>query len=499
MSTLPPMTFITNPWGHQRQGVDMSDYQPDLGLFWEMGTGKTKGQIDILRRRYSQAGRLMRTLILGPKIVVRNWCNEFKVHSKIGPEFVIPLGGSGKKRKILFMDKATDQERGTLTQSRIFVTNYEAMEMEDLHKLIMEWRPEILVCDESHRLKNHQSMRAKRVVQIADLAKHRYILTGTPILNSALDIFNQYRVLDGGETFGKNFYEFRGRYFEDENKGMPSHVYFPKFVPRPTTYEQLNNLIYRKALRVRKEDVLDLPPLVRTRIEVELGKEQKRMYDEMRREYIAWVKDHESTGEPRAVVAQMALTKALRLQQLVSGYAKTEDGAEIPLADNPRLQALKELLEDLAPANKVIVWSVFHQNYKQIAAVCKELGLGYTEIHGGISDAEKARAEDRFRSDPTCRVLIGNQKAGGIGINLVEYAHTVSAGASSYAVFYSRNFSLADDLQAEARNYRGGSQVYRSVTRIDLVAPGTIDELGLEALASKQEIAEQVLAWKDRL
>jgi SNF2 family DNA or RNA helicase len=491
-------TFITTPWEHQRQGVGMARHTPDLALFWEMGTGKTKGMIDILRDRYGENKRVLRTLILGPKIIVRNWCNEFGIHSKIKPEMIVPLGGTGKKRKLLFMDRATAED-GTLTQSRIFVTNYEAMEMDDLFKLILDWKPEVLICDESHRLKNHTSVRAKRVAMVADLAKHRYILTGTPILNSALDIFMQYRVLDGGETFGKNFFEFRGRFFEDENRGMPSHVHFPKFSPRPTTYQQLNDMIYRKALRVRKDEVLDLPPLVRQKIHVELGVEQKRMYDEMRKEYIAWVKSHDNTDEPRAVVAQMAITKALRLQQLVSGYAKTEDGAEVSISDNPRLNALRDLLEELTPGNKVIVWSVFHENYRQIRKLCDELGIGYAEIHGGISDAEKARAEDRFRSDPTCRVLIGNQRAGGIGINLVEYAHTVSAGASSYAIFYSRNFSLADDLQAEARNYRGGSQVYKSVTRIDLVASGTIDELGLEALASKQEIAEQVLAWKDKL
>lgn len=493
------MTYVTTPWNHQRQGVEMSRYTPDLALFWEMGTGKTKGLIDILRLRYMENKRVMRTLILGPKIVVRNWQKEFSVHSRISGDKIVSLVGTGKKRVKTFTDTATSKETGTLTEPRIFVTNYEAMEMEELHKLILLWRPEILVCDESHRLKNHQSVRAKRVVQIADGAKHRYILTGTPILNSAMDIFNQYRVLDAGETFGANFYEFRGRFFEDENKGMPSHIHFPKFQPRITTYEQLNNLIYRKALRVLKSEVLDLPPLVRQRVNVELGDEQKRMYNEMKKEYIAWVQSHDGTSEPRAVVAQMAITKILRLQQLVSGYAKTEDGSEISIKDNPRLQALRDLLEELTPGNKVIVWACFHENYRQIAAVCKELKLDYTEIHGGISDAEKARAEDRFRSDQACRVLIGNQQAGGIGINLVEYAHTVSAGASSYSIFYSRNHSLAGDLQAEARNYRGGSEVYKSVTRIDLVAPETVDELILEALANKQEIAEQVLAWKEKL
>jgi SNF2 family DNA or RNA helicase len=75
----------------------------------------------------------------------------------------------------------------------------------------------------------------------------------------------------------------------------------------------------------------------------------------------------------------------------------------------------------------------------------------------------------------------------------------VESGRSSYSIFYSKNFSLEQDLQAESRNYRGGSEVYESVTRIDLVAPETIDELILQALAEKQNIAEQVLGWGEKV
>lgn len=493
------MEYLIKPWEHQLQAIGMADHVRDLALFFEMGTGKTGTTINILRHRYAGQRRLMRTLVLGPVIVVKNWQNEFKMHSKIAPHDVVALTGSGAKRCKTFQDFAHDPGTGTLTRGRIFVTNYEAMEMDKLHALIQDWQPEILVCDESHRLKNPNSVRAKKVMQLADRCKHRYLLTGTPILNSALDIFMQYRILDSGETFSwvdhatrqprpMNFFEFRGCYFEDRNSGMRGKLnYFPKWEPRKDTYEQLNSMIYRKALRVLKKDCLDLPPLIRQVERVELGKEQRRLYDEMRTEYITWVKEHESSPEPRAVVAQMALVKALRLQQIASGYAKTEVGTEVKIKDNPRLTRLSELLEELTPNHKVIVWATFHENYRQIAAVCKKLGIRYVELHGGISHTERSKGVDAFRTEGDCRVVIGNQGAAGIGINLVE---------ASYSIFYSRNFSLEHDLQAEARNYRGGSEIHSRVTRLDLVAPDTIDELIAEALATKQNIAEQVLAWK---
>jgi SNF2 family DNA or RNA helicase len=491
-------------WNHQKLGVQRAREIPNLALFFEMGCGKSRTTIEILRERYAKEKRLMRTLILGPVIVLKNWQNEFGMYSKIQPHDVVVLSGPGKRRCKTFLEYAQDPKTMTLTRGRIFITNYEAMEMDELTKLIKDWQPEILVCDESHRLKNPQSVRAKRVVELLGehielvgdkkvlkrKVKHVYELTGTPILNSAMDIFMQYRILDSGRTFGVNFFEFRGRFFEDLNAGMPSQKHFPKWLPRPETYEALNSRIYDKAMRVLKKDCLDLPPLVKQKVFVELGADQKRMYEEMKNEYITWVKSHENTSEPRAVVAQMALTKALRLQQIASGYAKTEDGAEVKIKNNPRLDTLGELLDELTPSHKVIIWATFHENYRQIAQLCKEKKIEYVELHGGISLTEKNRAVDRFRQDETCRVIIANQGAAGIGINLVE---------ASYSIFYSRNFSLEHDLQAESRNYRGGSEVHKKVTRIDLVASETIDELILEALAAKQNIAEQVLGWREKL
>ena len=503
------MQYLIPPWKHQLRGIELSRKHPDFCLFFEMGTGKTGTQINVLREKFALEKRVMKTLILCPLITVRNWQEEFKLHSKIQQSDIIPLTGPGKKRVKKFLEAVTDPKLHTLTRGKILITNYEAMEMEDLVTLLCDWQPEILVCDESHRLKNFKSKRAKGVVKLLGetpvmnsreytrKVKHVYLLTGSPILNSPMDIFNQYRILDSGKTFGLNFYDFRGTYFEDLNKGMPSHAHFPKFEPKPETYERLHQRIYGKALRVLKKDCLDLPPLLRKTVYVELGKDQRRIYEEMKKDYLAWVKSPHK--EPQAVVANLALTKALRLQQIVSGFCKTEEGIEIPMKDNPRLDAVEDILGQLVDDHKVIIWATFKHNYKQLAEVCKARKIKYVELHGGIKPSEKNEAIESFRGDTDCRVIIANQGAAGIGINLVEYRNTVKAGRASYSLFYSRNFSLEHDLQAESRNYRGGSEVYESVTRIDLVAPGTIDELGLEALKFKQDVAEKVLGWSDKL
>jgi SNF2 family DNA or RNA helicase len=471
------MEFKIKPWEHQLQGIELATCQKDFALFFEQGTGKTSTTINILRAKYAEEKRLMRTLILGPIVIMENWRREFYAHSNVGP-YVQILAGSEKARlKKFMMYKDTKP-------CPIFITNYEALNMKELLQAILTWRPEILVCDESQRLKNPTAKRTKYAAMIADLTRHNYILSGTPILNSAMDIYGQYRVLDRGATFGKNFKVFQAKYFYDENAGMPAQKHFPKWTAREGIAEELNRLIYQKAMRVTKEECLDLPPLVRTAIPVELSKEQRRLYDEMKKDFIAYLE----TGE--AVVAQIAITKALRLQQIVSGYAKTDMGEEVALEDNPRMDALSDLLEDRSPSEKIIIWACFQENYAQIAKVCRKLGLEYVELHGGIASKERQSNIDRFQIDPACRVMIANAGAGGVGINLT---------ASSCMIFYSRNFNLEHDLQAEARNHRGGSEIHDKITRIDLVAENTIDQVILEALAKKLDLSTKIMDLKNRL
>jgi SNF2 family DNA or RNA helicase len=119
-----------------------------------------------------------------------------------------------------------------------------------------------------------------------------------------------------------------------------------------------------------------------------------------------------------------------------------------------------------------------------IARRLEKMGVKFTTLTGEQNHKEKDEAMDSFRKDSSVRVMIANQAAGGVGVNLVE---------ADYAVYFSKNFSLKDDLQSEARNYRGGSNIHEKVTRIDIVCRDTIDDVIAEALASKQDISNKVL------
>lgn len=463
-------------WKHQILAIQKSEGMDHYGLFFEPGVGKTATTIHMLRQRMNAHKKLLPVLVLCPPVVIENWKQEFLMHSKIPDSRIHCLTGPGEKRF-----KTLQANPG-----EIFITNYEALLMEPVFKELVKLLSlphAALVCDEIHRCKDTTAKRTKRTIQLADIAHYRFGLTGTPVLNSLMDVFSQMRIIDRGASLGNNFFSFRAKYFYDKNRGMSREKYFPDWRPLPHAEKEIRHSLERNGMYASKSDCLDLPPLVKKVIHVELSPEQKRLYKEMKKDLIATISDD---GGTHVSIAELAITKALRLQQIVSGHLRVEqndgEARTITIRDNPRKTALKELLSDITVCSKVLVWSVFKDNYEDIRDVCESLRIRFVEVHGEVFD--KKSAVDSFNNDPEVRVLIGHPGSGGIGINLTS---------SNVSIYYSRNFSLEQRLQSEARNYRGGSEIHQSITLIDLVAKDTIDELVLKSLESKQELSNRIL------
>ena len=481
-------------WDHQKNVIQKSWDKPAYAYFMEQGTGKTPTAVIQLRNLFQKHGRPLKTLIVCPAIVIDNWAREIEQWAPLCSKFVQPLTGSCKER-IALLDTPG---------KHIFITNYEAFDMPELfwkpvfkldkktEKMVQtEERPlvdrgfEVLIADESHRLKNPTAKRTKLSFKIADKTAYRRILTGTPILQSPMDIWSQFRLLDGGASFGDNYYAFRNQWFVDKNAGMPSQRHFPNWQLKESAAADLHRLIYNKATRVEKKDCLDLPPLVMQQLYVELSREQRKHYEEMKRDFITYLGSS-------ACTASIAITKALRMAQIVSGFlpVETENGAaKVQFNNCERLTALKDLLEDYCESGKVIVWAVFHQNYEQIAYVCRKLGLDCAMLTGQQNQKEKEKSVNDFTKG-SLPVLIANPGAGGTGVNLTQ---------APVSIWYSRNFNLEHRLQALARNHRGGSEMHEKITCIDLVARDSLDVHILQALENKENIAQAILGWAAKI
>ena len=471
------MIFKTPLWAHQQKAFERFKDSPEAALFFQPGTGKTGTVINILRHKFNSEKRFLRTLIIGPPVVVRQWKEEFARHSSVDPDKIILLQGEGSKRLKMFQKHSVDADGQPA--GCVFISNYEVLLHKQIFQELLSWAPEAVVWDESQRIKNPSAKRTKLAVQLSGIARFRYILTGTPVLQSPLDIFSQFQALDLGQSFGMNFFVFRAKFFRDANASMSRQNYFPAWKIRPGSLEEINRIIDAKSMSVLKKDALDLPPMVREVVKVEMIPSQRKMYEAMKKDLVAFMNDS-------ACIATMALTKSLRLMQLASGYVKTEDGKETHIEGSPKAEALRDLLEEITPTGKVNIWAAFRENYAQIRRVCDSLGVQYVELHGEVSPKQREVNIDKFRNDPNVKVMIGHAASAGLGVNLVE---------AGYTIYFSKNFSLEHALQSESRNHRGGSREagHEKITVIDIVAEGTIDELILKSLSNKEEVSLSVL------
>lgn len=487
---------MTELWAHQKQAIQNAAMIHNYALFFEMGTGKTRTAIEIMRGKFNANGKVLRTLIFTLPLPVPQWKDEWRKFTKLPKDKVTLLQGPGKKRLKDFEKVTADRE------GRVVVTNYEALLNNALFKAFKDWKPDVIVWDESHKCKSHTAKRSKLAFELSNphdfvtkrplYKPHTYLLTGTPYLNSPMDLFQQFKIMDGGQTLGRNFFAFRGQFFRDRNAGIPKDRYFPKWEIMTKQKDGIDGLAELQgrigpiSMRVEKETCLDLPPEVIQPVLVGMNKEQERVYKEMKNELISYYRS-------KACVANMALTKALRLMQIASGFVAAatpgdeSETVELDFGDTPKCSALSELIEEITGAGKkALVWAVFRFNYQQIAKVCEALNVGYVQVHGGVSDKEKLKAVEQFRTDPKIQILIGHPLSGGIGLNLT---------IAPYSIFYSRNFSLEQWLQARARNHRGGSKEegHAKITHYNLVCENTIEELAVQKLQGKEDMSDKVL------
>jgi len=446
---------------------------PEVFLAADMGTGKTRAVIELLRYKYNRERRVVKTLILAPLSVCANWPVEFKKYSKIKEQDIICLSAQSNRKKSLKNFINVHRITG------IIVMNYEFMIANDVLKLLDDWGVEYLVCDESHRLKSPQAKVSKSAFYIAQKTTDRILLTGTPYLNSAVDIYSQYKILDLGATFGKHVGLFKSMYM----KSIPFKIAgrsFNKFEDKDDTKDIIAQKMAPKCIRVKLDDCVDLPPLIEEDMFCDMSNEQQKVYTEVKKDCVSFMESHD-VNDP--IVANMAMTKLLRLQQIVSGFCKTESGTEVEFKDVPRLDLLCDLLADMTVEHKVIVWCCFKRNYKMISERLTKMGISHSLLTGEQNAREKQESIESFTKGET-KVLLSNPQSGGVGINLVE---------SCRSIYYSRDFNLGNFEQSKARNYRAGSQAHSKVVHVQIITPKTVDEQTVEALRNKRNIAHELM------
>lgn len=449
----------------QKEGFERFKKSPGyFGLFFSTGSGKSRAAIECLRYIYNINSGIQPTLIVAPIVMLEKWKREIVKYSKIPASDIVILHGDPKKKgKIL-----------SKAHGKIVITNYESFLSDMVKNWFAQNQPKAIIADEIHFIKTHNSARTKAIHAIAKGSTYRIGLTATAILNGSMDLWSQIYFLDLGKRFGDRFHFFKTKYFYDKNAGMPSHVHFPNWQIRPGAEDEIREKVAECSMSYKNDIGIPLVPEI---VYCDMSPEQRKAYEDLRREFITYVNDV-------ACVAHLAITKALRMQQILCGFMPLEDGTGHDFKTNHRLETLKGLIELLHENHKIVIWSPWIPSHKHIAKLCEKLQVKYVSLTGAQNKHEKDEAIAAFENDPEVRVCIGNQSVG-IGIDLL---------ASDVSIYYSRNFNLAHDIQSEGRNYREGSQArFDKVTRYDIVCPDTLDEQIMEALKNKKEIGARLL------
>ena len=439
-----------------------------FGYLFEMGCGKTLTAIATIGAGY-QMGHVKRVLIVAPTSVVAVWPKEFNDYAAFPYTIRTLLGDKAKRLKDL-----DDLVRFPYRHLKVAVINYESTWRDEIFEALLAYDADLIICDESQRIKTHDAAQSKALHQLGDRARYKLILSGTPVQNQAVDIFSQYRFLDPS-IFGDNFYSFRNRYCVMGGFNQKQIV----------KYKDLDTLIRKEhsiAYRVTKDEALDLPEQTFDDRVVPMSKKERSIYDRLRRDSYA---ELEGGG---TITATTVLTKLLRLQQFTGGFLVEDDAARPKLVSRGKLDALEDILQDyvVEGRKKLVIFARFLPEIHEIEALCKKV-LGKADmravaIYGDIKKEERGAIVQQFQKDPATTVFIGQIDTAGTGITLT---------AADTCVYYSVNFNFATYSQSLSRIHRIGQK--NRCTYIHLVSEKTIDETILQALAKKEDLAKTVV------
>jgi SNF2 family DNA or RNA helicase len=457
------MIYKTEPLQHQKQAVERFIDEPYGALFCEMGTGKTKIQLDILQNAKTPVA----ALIVAPNGLHHNWArNEIPKHVTKADIYCWNGPPSSKKKRQELTNFYNKQ-----SYNKFFLINIEALRTKSgfdyaLAFLVGSAKSERhMIVDESTCIKNPKAQQTKAVMRLAKQAERRWILNGTPITQGPLDLYSQCKFLDAASIPERTYTTFKHAYAVEQTMTMGNRS-FNKVVGYKNLDELTKN-IESFSLRIEKAQCIDLPEKTFTPHFIELTPEQERVYNSIKQESVALL-------ENNVVTTTMALTRIIKLHQILTGFVITDDDVTVNLKNN-RIAALQQIAETTKP---LVVFCAYKHNVKQIKNALKDHSIvTYT---GEDSTTQKNQAVEEFQNG-NADIFVGTSAA----------AKGLTLTRASTMVYYSNTYSLENRLQSQDRIHRIGQD--NKCTYIDLVVPNSIDETILKRLEQKKELSNEVL------
>jgi SNF2 family DNA or RNA helicase len=460
------MIYTTKPYEHQVEALTLAQKRNAFAYFLEQGTGKSKIIIDEIVNLIEE-GKINCAVILAPNGVHINWRSELLKHGP--PDYDKWAIQVWKSSQHLSKKEADTIDILRSGKCFIFIMNIESLSNANgvnyLRRVLLARRRVYMVIDESHKIKTYKAQRTKNAINLGKLAYIKRIATGTEAEEGLEGLYPQFKFLDENIIDIKTYTAFKSMYCI--TLGIEKGVQIVGYQNQEHLARKIRPFTYQK----RKKDCLSLPDKVYVTHDIELTKEQERIYNKLQDELILEL-------ESGAIVdVTQAMTRMMRLQQVLCGHVGAKDEIErqnvIEEIPSNRANYVAELVE--AASGKAIVFCRFVKDVELISTALVHNSIRAVAVSGLIEGSKRMLEIDRWRQEKDTKALVITISTGGTGLTLNE---------ANTTIFYSNSWSSTDRIQAMDRNHRIGQD--SKVTYHDLIVRKHIDHRLLNVLRQKQ-------------
>lgn len=346
-----------------------------------------------------------------------------------------------------------------------------------LHTLL-RWSPDLLILDEAHYVKDYKTKRSRAVAKLGGGSRFKLLLSGTPA-HSPLDWWQQYRIIDPRHPMWVQSFQ---RYREDVMILTGPNGNWPKRGPdgRPMMKPGAQNRILNAMAPYTHHadaSLVHLPEPIESLIPVKLSATERKHYNEMAK-LLRTELDPDTEAQ-----AAIVLTKLLRLTQISAGFVTDQFGALRDLGTS-KLDACLEMLEERSE-KKVVVSARFTHDIERLSRALEARKIDFKVISGKTPEAKRPEIENWFQTTPGPKVLLLQQRAGGVAITLSE---------ADCLIFFTLENSVVAWRQTWGRVWRIGQKGHVQI--MYLLAENTQDEvqlIGLKEGANLVQVARMML------
>ena len=458
-------------FAHQRVAVRWMLDSKMAFLGDDMGLGKTLSVLATAKALFD-ADEVDFLLVIAPTSLLRNWQRECS--QWVSPLSMLRLPDTKAKRTV-FLRKLTTYGPDWIDA---LVVNYEAARLPDVAEALEQVcaeRRTILCVDESQRTKNPQSKTFQALVRFAELAERRILLSGTPTPRDICDIWAQMRILDGGQRFGDNYFEWLAQVAELGNKW--SEYAIKRF--KPKAVEHTISRVQEVLLRRSKEEVVNLPEKLFSVRDVRLKGDQKKRYDSVCKEL--QVQLSTVSGETYTREIESILERFLRAVQIASNPRLVDETWE---GQPAKFIELDDIVQEVVfeQRRKLVIWTNYRKNVEELVQRYSQHGCA--GFSGETSAELRSELIQKFqdKSDNSLSILVAIPAAGGVGITLT---------AAQIAVYLDKTWNAEHWMQSVDRVHRIGQ---KGTVQILSLHSGRVDDIVYKNLLGKELAQRELLS-----